>query len=199
MELDELEILQRRAGLVRERVAVARVFPAVARDAKRAAETAGRHDDRFRAEDLEPPALAIVADRADDAPVVGEERDDGVLHVDVETLVDAVILQRADHLESRAVADVRESRIAVAAEVALENPPVFRAIEHRAPGFELPHAFGRFFRVELRHAPVVQVLAAAHRVGEVHAPVVAVVDVAHRRGHAAFGHDGVRLAEQRLA
>jgi hypothetical protein len=58
---------------------------------------------------------------------------------------------------------------------------------------------GRFLGVQLGHAPVVDVLAAAHRVGEVHLPVVAVVDVAHRGRHAALGHDGVRLAEQRFA
>src|SRR5262249_51121286 len=39
---------------------------------------------------------------------------------------------------------------------------------------------------------------AAHGVAEVDLPVVAGVDVAHRGGHAALGHDGVRLAEQRL-
>ena len=113
--------------------------------------------------------------------------------------VDRVILQRANQLEAGAVADVREARIAVAAEVALVDAAVRRAIEHRAPGFELAHAIGRFLGVQLRHAPVVDVLAAAHRVGEVHLPAVAVVVVGHGRGHAAFGHDRVRLAEQRLA
>ena len=43
------------------------------------------------------------------------------------------------------------------------------------------------------------ILAAAHGVGEMDAPVVAVVDVAHRGRHAAFGHDGVGLAQQRFA
>ena len=90
----------------------------------------------------------------------------------------AVILQRADQLEAGAVADVREPRIAMAAEVALVDAAVRRAIEHRAPGFELAHAVGRFLGVQLGHAPVVDVLAAAHRVGEVHLPVVAVVVVA---------------------
>jgi hypothetical protein len=50
--------------------------------------------------------------------------------------------------------------------------------------------------VQLGHPPVVDVLAAAHGVGEVHAPVVAVVDVRERRGHAAFGHHRVRLTEE---
>jgi len=53
--------------------------------------------------------------------------------------------------------------------------------------------------VEFGHAVVVEHFAAAHGVAEVHLPVVLGVDVAHRRGHAAFGHDRVGLAEQRLA
>jgi len=53
--------------------------------------------------------------------------------------------------------------------------------------------------VQLSHPPVVHVLTAAHRVREMHFPVVAVVGVGERRGDAAFRHDRVRLAEQRLA
>jgi hypothetical protein len=48
-------------------------------------------------------------------------------------------------------------------------------------------------------ASLVDVLSAAHRVGEVDAPVVAIVDVAHRRRHAALRHHRVGLAEERLA
>ena len=117
----------------------------------------------------------------------------------VHALVNAVILQRADHLQAGAIADVRQPRIAMAAEVALQDAAVFRAIEDRAPGFEFAHTLGRFLGVQFRHAPIVQILAAAHGVGEMDAPVVAVVDVAHRRRHAAFGHHGVRFAEQRFA
>ena len=148
---------------------------------------------------LEASALALVAERAGDAVAVLEQRDDRALHVHVDALVDAVILQRADHLEAGAVADVGQPRVAVAAEVPLEDAAVLRPIEHRAPRFELAHAVGRFLRVQLRHAPVVHVLAAAHRVGEVDLPVVAIVDVGERRGDAAFGHHRVRLAEERLA
>ena len=199
MELHELHVDQLGAGVVGQRVPVARVLPAVAGDLERAADAAGREDHRFRAKQLEAAALALVAERADDAVAVLEQRDDRALHVHVDALMDAVVLQRADHLESRAVADVREARIAVAAEVALQDAAVLRAIEHRAPGLELAHAIRRFLGVQLRHAPVVHVLAAAHRVGEVHLPVVAVVDVGQRRRDAAFGHDRVRFAEQRLA
>ena len=199
MELDELHVHQLRAGVVGERVAVAGVFPAVARDLVGAADAAGRQHDRLRAKQLEAAALALVAERAGDAVAVLEQRDDRALHVHVDALVDAVILQRADHLEAGAVADVGQPRIAVAAEVALQDASVLRPIEHRAPRFELADAVGRFLRVQLRHAPVVHVLAAAHRVGEMDLPVVAVVDVGQRGGDAALGHHRVRLAEERLA
>jgi hypothetical protein len=53
--------------------------------------------------------------------------------------------------------------------------------------------------VQLRHAPVVHILATTHGVREVHLPVVAVVDIRKGGGNPAFGHDGVRFAEQRLA
>ena len=113
--------------------------------------------------------------------------------------MDALILQRTNQLEAGAIADVREPGIPVAAEIALQDLPVSRAIEHRAPCLELADAVRRFLRVQLRHPPVVDVLSAAHRVGEVDLPAVAVVHVGERRRDAAFGHDGVGLAEQRLA
>ena len=198
MELDELEVLQRGACVIREGVAIAGVFPAVAGDPVRAAQTTGGHDDGPGAKHLEPPALAVVRDGARDATGVEEQRDDRVLHVHVEAAVDAGVLKRANQLQARAVADVREARIAMAAEVPLEDPAVRCAIPDRAPRFQLANALGRFLRMELGHAPVVEVLPAAHGIGEMHAPAVAVVHVGERRRHAALGHDGVRLAQERL-
>ena len=111
----------------------------------------------------------------------------------------AAVLHGADQLEAGAVADVGEAGVAVAAEVALEDSAVRRAVEERSPVLELVDAIGRLLGVQLRHPPVVQHLAAAHRVAEVDLPVVLGPDVAHGRGDATFGHDGVGLAEQRLA
>ena len=88
-----------------------------------------------------------------------------------------LILQRANHLEAGAIADVRQPRIAMPAEIPLQNPAIRRAVEHRAPFLELAHPSGRFLGVDLGHPPVVQELAAAHRVGEMHLPVVAILDI----------------------
>ena len=68
----------------------------------------------------------------------------------------------------------------MSAEIALEDPSVLGAVEHGAPVLELPDAVGRLLRVELRHAPVVEHLAAQHRVLEVDLPGIARVHVRQR-------------------
>ncbi len=173
---------------------VAGVFPAVARDLESAPDPAGREHDRLGPENLEPPALAIVTESADDAPVLFQERENGVLHVDVDPLVNAVILQSADHFQAGAIAHMREARIFVAAKIALQNPPVLGAIEDRAPGLEFAHPRRRFPGVQLGHAPIVDVLPAPHGIGEMDLPIVAIVDVGERGRDPALGHDGVGFA-----
>ena len=113
--------------------------------------------------------------------------------------MDAVILQGSDHLEAGAIADVGQAGIAMPAEIALQNPAVVGAVEERAPGLEFAHALRRFFSVQLSHAPIVEILAAAHRVGEMDPPIVAIIDVRQSSGNAAFGHHSMRFAEQRFA
>ena len=49
-----------------------------------------------------------------------------------------------------------------------------------------------------RPCAIVDVLAAAHRVGEMHFPIVAIVDVRQRGRDSAFGHHRVRFTEQHL-
>ena len=112
---------------------------------------------------------------------------------------DGALLQGADHLQAGAVADVGETGVLVAAEVALADQAVVGAVEERAPVLELHHPLGRLLGVQLGHPPVVEHLPATHGVAEVHLPVVLGPAVAHGRGDAALGHHGVRLAEQRLA
>ena len=199
MELDELHVLQVGARLVGEGLPVPGVLPAVAGDPEGTADAAGRHYDRPGPEEPEAAPLPVVAEGAHHPVTVLEEGDDGDLHVHVDPLMDPVVLEGADHLEPGAVAHVREARIAVAPEVALQDAPVLRPVEQRAPRLELAHPVRRLAGVQLGHAPVVDVLAAAHRIAEVDAPVVAVVHVPERRGDASFRHHGVGLAEERLA
>src|SRR5687767_361047 len=90
-------------------------------------------------------------------------------------------------------------RVSMSAEVSLKYLAVFRAIENCTPGFELAHTIRRLLRVELGHPPVVDVLPAAHCVGEMYSPIVAIIDVRESSRHSALGHHRVRFAEQRLA
>ena len=198
MELDELHIHEGGAGAVGERLPIGSVLPTVAGDLVGSSDTAGGEHHGLGAEEMEAAALAVVAERAGDAVAVLEQRQHGVLHEDIEAEMDAMILERSDHFEAGAVADVGEARVAMAAEIALQDTAIGCAIEKRAPGFEFAHAVGRFLGVEFGHAPVVEVLAAAHGVGKVDAPVVAIVHVGERGRDAAFGHDGVGFAEQRF-
>jgi hypothetical protein len=68
-------------------------------------------------EKFEPTALAIIAECADDAFAVLQQRDDANLHVNIDALVHAVVLQRANHFQPGAIAHVREPRIFVSAEI----------------------------------------------------------------------------------
>ena len=199
MKLHELHVHELGAGEVGERLAVARALPRIRVDAEDAADAARTEDDRLGVEDDEAPVVTPVAEGPADALPVREKTRDGALHVHLHPAVNAVLLERADHLEPGAIAHVGEARVLVAAEVTLEDSPVGRAVEEGAPLLELLHAVRGLHGVELRHAPLIQVPAALHRVAEVHLPVVLRLDVAKRRGDAALGHDRVGLAEERLA
>src|SRR6185312_12574773 len=122
MKLHELHVLKRRACVVRERLTVAGVLPAVARYAVSAADSTRSQHHRPGDEHLEASTLPVVRERSRNAITVTQKRDHGAFHVHFDRLMDHVILQRANDLESRAIANVRKTRVLVTAEVALKNP-----------------------------------------------------------------------------
>ena len=199
MELGELHVHQLGAGLVGHTEAVAAVLPGVGGDAPGLAGATGGEDDRFGAEQHEAAGLAPVGHHAGGPLAILHDVERGAFHVHRDPLVDAVILQGADHLEAGAIADVSQSGVAVSPKVALADQTVLGPVEDRPPFFEFADSVRGVLGVQLRHAPVVEELAAAHRVAKVDLPVVATVDVAQSRRHAALGHHGMRFAEQRLA
>src|SRR5437763_10149041 len=99
-------------------------------------------------EQAEAALLAVIAERADDPLAILEQGEHRAFHVKVYALMNTMILERANHLKAGAVADVRQARVLVAAEVALQDAPVFGAIKERAPGFQLAHTVGRFARMQ---------------------------------------------------
>ena len=199
VELDELHVHELRACLVGERSSVAGGLPRVRRDPPALAGAAGGEHDRRRGEHDELPRGAPVAEGTADAVAVLQEPRDRALHEDVDARVHRLVLKRADQLQARAVADVDQPPVRVTAEGPLRHLPVGGAVEDAAPPLQLANAVGRLLGVQLGHVPVVQVLAAEHRVLEVDAPVVVGLDVAERRRDPALGHHRMCLAEQRLA
>ena len=199
VKLKELHVDQFRSGFVGQRGPVAGVLPRVRRHLPRfAIATCGQHDG-LGAEDDEASGLAPVGERAADSIAIFEQADDRALHEDLDSLMDAAILQRADHLQTGAVADVRQAFPGMAAERALKNPAVCGAIEDRPPFLQFPHAVGRFLGVELRHPPVIEELTAFHGVAEMRLPVVLRIDMRQRRRDSSLGHHRVRFAEETLA
>ena len=184
--------------MVPERVPVACPFPTVACDEEGAAKATRCENDGLRLVYAETALLAIVAERAHTPLTILQQAGDRHLHMDIDALMDAVVLKRPDHFESGPISHVRETRIGMSTEIALQNLAVRRSVEERAPRLELARTLRRLFRVVLRHTPTVQVLTATHRVGEVNIPAVTLVDIRHRRRHATLGHDGVCLTEKRL-
>ena len=110
----------------------------------------------------------------------------------------AMVLQRTDHLQPGAIANMRQPGIAMPAKIALQNAAIAGAIEQGAPGFEFAHAGRSFLGMQLRHAPVIQILASAHGVGKVNAPAVPIVYIGHGRGDSTLCHDGMCFAQKRL-
>ena len=87
----------------------------------------------------------------------------------------------------------------MSAEIPLQNPSVFRSIENCAPGFQFADPSRRFTRVQLGHAPIVDVLTASHGIGEVDFPIVSIVHIREGGRNATFCHDRVRFAKERFA
>ena len=199
VELDELHVDQLGAGLVGERLAVAAVLPRVRGDLVRLPDPAGGEHDRLGRKDDRLAGRPPVAEGTGHPVRTGHQPRDGGLHVDLDAERDRAILEGPDHLEPGPVADMGEARVRVTTERALEDPAVGRPVEDRAPQLELADPLRGLGGVEPDHLRVVEELAADHRVAEVDLPRIGRRDVAERRGHAAFGHHGVGLAEERLA
>src|SRR5690349_175494 len=104
---------------------IAGPFPAVARDLVGATNPASGEDDRLGAKDFEATALAIVTESAHHPPAILQQAQNGVLHEDFDPLVHPIILEGADHFQTGPITDMGETGIFMAAEIALQNPPIF--------------------------------------------------------------------------
>src|SRR6266581_4334170 len=112
--------------------------------------------------------------------------------------MNAMILECANHFETRSIADMCKTRIFVSSEMTLQNASIPCAIKDSSPCLKLAYTVGGLLCVDLNHSPLIDILSATHCIGKVNPPVIAVVHVSEGSGYAAFGHDRVGFTEQRL-
>ena len=155
MELHALHVDELRTGPQRHRVAVAGALPRVRRELPRLASATRRQNDGLGLEGDELTGRAPVPDAAGDASLgVVDELEDLALHEHVGAHGDDFLLQGADEFQTRTVTNVGEARVAVSAEVALQDLAVLGPVEERAPLLEFPDAIRCFFGVQFGHAVV---------------------------------------------
>src|SRR5713226_10100699 len=100
-------------------MAIAGAIPTVACNLVCLANSARREHDRSCPKNLEPPTLAFVTESTHHAVAIFQQGKNRMFHVHIDTLMSAVILQRANHFQPRPITDVRQARIFVATEVSL--------------------------------------------------------------------------------
>ena len=209
VELEELHVLQRQALAPDDPDAVAGQGVRVGGRLVDLPESAGREDDGLGLEDVQVAGGQLVGDDAGDlrAAVVGLHRDE-IEHVElveeVDAELDAVLEQRLqDHVTGAVggVARAAHRRLAVvggvAAEPALVDLALGRAVERQAHVLEVDDRVDRLFREDLSGVLVDEVVAALDGVEGVPLPRV-LFDVRERRGHAALRRTGVRARRVQL-
>src|SRR6267142_6304354 len=180
MKLYELHVHQFGARLVSQSHAVAGVLPRIGSNAPGFADAASGNHDRLGFENYEPPNLSPVSESAGHPITIFQQASNRAFHVNIDTLMHAAILQRANHFKSGPIAHVTEPFESMAAKSALQNISICGPVEQGTPLFQLANALRTFLRMNLGHAPVIKKLSAAHRVTKVRAPVISSIHIRHR-------------------
>ena len=202
VELEELHVLERQALAPDDPDAVAGEGVRVGGGLEDLAEAAGREDDRLGLEDVQFAGRELVGDdpgRLGDPVDLGHHQVEHVVLVEeVDAVLDAVLEQRLqDHVAGAVgrVAGAAHRRLAVvagvAAEAALVDLALRRAVERQAHLLEVEDRVDGLLREDLGGILVDQVVAALDGVEGVPLPVV-FLDVREGRGHAALRRAGVR-------
>ena len=194
MVLHELHVLQRDAGAVGQRHAVAGLDVAVRREREDLAGAAGGQDHRA-AEDRAHHAFADVErrDAAHRAAVDDQLRDELLVVADDAVEAQRVLEERVQHVEADLVGRVPGALRAHAAEGARRDAAVLVAAPGAAPVLEPRQLARRLLDEVLDHVLVAEEVGALHGVVGVH--LEAVVVARDGRGAALGGH---RVAAHRI-
>ena len=202
MELEHLHVFHGDAPPVEQPGTVAGERVGVRRDLEHLPEAAGREQDRLGLEDVQVAGGELVRDSRRHTPVGALALEHDVEHLvlveEVDVARDALLEERLqDHVAGAVgrVARPPHGRLAVvagvAAEAALVDAALGRAVERQAEVLELDHRVDRLAAHDLGGGLVDEVVAALHRVEGVPLPRV-LFDVGQRGAHAALRRPRVR-------
>ncbi len=133
VELDELHVLHRHAGVVGDGRAAAGADDGVGGVGVDAAGAARGHDHGVGRERLEPAADHVVGDDAAAAALVDDQRGDEHLDVHLDPALVGALDQRVQQVVAGLVGAVAGARVPGAAERPLGDAPVVEAAERAAP------------------------------------------------------------------
>src|SRR5262249_345561 len=194
MVLDELHVLERRAGPIGERHSVAGLDGGVGREGEDPAAAAGAEDGGLGQDGLDPAGMELDGDHALDAAIVDEELGDEPLVVAGDRgVLERGLEERVKHVEAGFVGGVPGTHLLHAAEGTHTDSPVRLATPGAPPVLEAQELLGRLLDEGLHSVLVAEPVAAGDRV--VAGLVEAVVGADHTRG-AALGRD--RVAAHRV-
>ncbi len=220
MELVELHVLERQAMAVSDRRPVARQGIGVGRDLEHPAEPAGGQEHALGVENVELAGGDLQRDDAAAFAVLEDQVDHMVLVEEGHPLLDALLIEGLKDHVSGPVGRVagphdRDSRLGslgtrrrrwvvfrvglgVAAEPALRDPALGRAVEWQAHVLQVVDALDRLSAEDLGGGLVDQEVASLDRIVGVVLPRV-VLEVGERRGDPSLRRPGVRPCGIELA
>jgi hypothetical protein len=121
-------------------VAICGVFPTVGGNLPAAANSACRQYDRLAFENNKPATFPLVPKAPGDLVSLGQKPANRAFHVDVNALVNSAVLERAYHLETRTIANMRQPGIGMATKIPLHDPTLAGTIENGSPLFKFVYS-----------------------------------------------------------
>ena len=198
MELVELHVLQRNSTAIGDGDAVARQRVGVGCDVPDATKSAGGEDGRLGMEGVKLAAVDVERGHAGHLPrVVDEQIDHLILIEEHDVVLDALLIHGLQDHVARAVGGVTGPAhrllgrvVGVAAERALRDPAIGRAIKRQPHMLQLVDHADRLVTEDLHGVLIGQVVGALDGIEDVPLGMV-FFHVAQRRADAALGRAGV--------
>src|SRR5437868_1660846 len=119
MKLNKFHINELSSCMVCELMAITGIFPTITGDLECSSNSASGKYDRLGPENKKLSSFSIVTKCSCDAIIFFQQSSDRTLHVHCYPLVNAMVLQRSDHLEPCAITHVCESRIFMSSKIPL--------------------------------------------------------------------------------